>query len=67
MRKFRPSIDSFQNHEFMKVEGGIKTARDEEEREYLEIVESIVCGNVFRRERVKREVNAKRGYLIPNK
>jgi hypothetical protein len=51
----------------MKVEGGIKTAIDEEEREYLEIVESIVCGNVFRRERVKREENAKRGYLIPNK
>jgi hypothetical protein len=65
MRIFRPKIDNFQKHEFMKVQGGIATAIDEDEREYLEIVESIVCGNFFRRERVKREVNAKRGYQLP--
>jgi hypothetical protein len=33
--------------------------------EYLEMVESIVGGNPFRRKRVKFEINAKHGYLLP--
>ena len=49
------------------MEEVINTGLDDDEREYLEIVESIVGGNFIRRERVKREVNAKRGYLLPHK
>ena len=61
----RPSIDCYQKHQFLQLDSLINTGIDDDEREYLEIVESIVGGNVFRRERVKREVNANRGYQVP--
>ena len=66
-RSFRPSIKTYQEHPFLKVAVGINGARDDEEREYIEIVESIVGGNFVRRKRVKAEVNAKRGYLVLHK
>jgi gamma-glutamyl phosphate reductase len=66
-RSLRPSIDCYQKHQFLQVEPDIDAATDDDwEREYLEIVESIVCKNDFRRERVKHQVLAKRGYLIPH-
>jgi hypothetical protein len=49
-RTLRPSIDCFLNHEFLKVvEPGIKAAIDDEEREYLEILQSIFSGNDYMR------------------
>ena len=62
-RIFLPSIDSFQTHPFLQVDAAAATD-DAEEREYLEIVESIVCKNAFRRERVRGEVLAKGGYYM---
>ena len=64
-RSFLPSIDSFQKHQFLQVEAAAATD-DAYEREYLEIVESIVCKNDFRRERVRHEVLAKHGYQMPH-
>jgi hypothetical protein len=49
IRSLRPSIDTYQKHQFLQVSIGINGARDDEEREYLEIVESIVGGNFVRR------------------
>jgi hypothetical protein len=49
IRSLRPSIDTYQKHQFLQVAVGINGARDDEEREYLEIVESIVGGNFVRR------------------
>ena len=59
----RPSIDTFKRHNFLHEEAVIFTHYDEEEREFLEIFESLVSGNVFKLERVKSEANARRGYL----
>jgi hypothetical protein len=50
----RPSFDRYQKHPFLQLDEVIITGIDDDEREYLEIVESVVGGNVFRRERVKR-------------
>ena len=61
-RSLRPSIDSYQRHQFLLQ---VEAADDaDDEREYLEIVESIVCKNAFRRERVRQEVLTKRGYYM---
>lgn len=59
----RPSIDTFQRHNFLHEEAVINTGYDEEEREFLEIAESVVSSNVFKRERVKSEANARRGFF----
>ena len=49
-RILRPSIDYFLKHEFLKVvESGINTAIDDEEREYIEILQSIFSGNDYMR------------------
>jgi hypothetical protein len=63
-RSLRPSIDSYQRHEFLQVEADINPDDTDDEREYLEIVESIVCKNTFRRDRVRQEVLASHGFCM---
>ena len=62
------SINCCKNHQLLQVETDINAAAYVYwEREYLDIVESIVCKNVIRLERVMHEVLAKWGWLMKKK
>ena len=64
-RSLRPTIDKYQEHQFLQVEAGNYYDIDKEEREYAQILESIFSGDEWRWKAVKKEACAKRGYVLP--